>query len=108
MKPFLIFCTFLIFFTLMSMVYAGGADETIDPREGCYVDIGYSGNEDAAAEADFINNRAKYLPVPDRDRYKIYTKCWEGRMTCVQTATVCRKDGVVVYKGPSWFWRDKK
>lgn len=88
--------------------FAGGADETVDPRNGCFANIGYSGNENAVVEADLINNRDKYLPIPDRDRYKVFKRCWESKARCVQTSAICRKDGNIVYDGFIWMWRDKK
>ena len=108
MKPLILFSTFLFFFWISSMAFAGGADEAIDPRNGCYAKVGYSGDEVKDTEADYINNRAKYLPIIGRDRYAIFTKCWQGKAVCIRLATECRKDGNIVYDGFSWQWRDKK
>ena len=107
MKPLILFSTFLIFFWLTSMAFAGGADETIDPRNGCYAKA--STHSDGADQmADFVNHRGKYSLMVDDARFGAMSECWEHRAKCIRIATVCRKDGNVVYDGFSWQWRDKK
>ena len=108
MRTILLIATGIFFYLLARPVWAGGADETIDPRQGCFAKIGYSGEEIIAHEQDYVNNRAKYLPIIGRDRYAVFKRCWEGRAICVRIATECRKDGNVVYDGFSWQWRDRK
>ncbi len=90
-----------------SVAYAGGGDETIDPRNGCYEKVGYSGEEIKAQSLDYLTSKGKYARIIDRDRYNIFKRCWEGKANCIRIATVCRKDGDVVYDGFDWLWRAK-
>lgn len=103
----ILFITFLFFFGLASAAFAGGAVETIDPRNGCFANPVASAN-DHKLEADFINHRGKYTEIVDQDRFNIFKQCWELKALCVSVNTVCRKDGNVVYAGSTWLWRVKK
>ena len=107
MKLLILFTTFLFFFWISSNAFAGGADETIDPRNGCYAKA--STHSDGADQmADFVNHRGKYSMMVDDARFGSMTSCWENKAKCIRIATVCRKDGNIVYDGFSWQWRDKK
>ena len=87
--------------------FAGGADETIDPRNGCYAKA--STHSDGADQmADFVNHRGKYSIMVDDARFGAMTNCWEKKAICIRIPTVCRKDGNIVYEGFIWMWRDKK
>ena len=87
--------------------FAGGADESIDPRNGCYAKA--STHTDGADQmADFVNHRGKYSIMVDDARFGTLTNCWENRAKCIRIPTVCRKDGNIVYEGFIWMWRGKK
>ena len=87
--------------------FAGGANDTIDPRNGCYAKA--SKHSDGAEQmADFVNHRGKYSVMVDDARFGTQIDCWENRAICFRVPTVCRKDGNIVYDGFIWMWRDKK
>lgn len=94
----------LALFISMS-AHAGGDDSGLDPYNGCFEILGYDGSEIAKDQADFVNNRSKYLLIKDRDRFNTMKRCWEDRAKCVQVKVICRVDGKEVYKGQVWFWR---
>jgi len=107
MKPIaylILFAVFLFFFGITSAAFAGG-DSPIDPGNGCFQKLGYSGEEQEYQQKDFLKNRGMYVVVPDRDRFMIFTKCYQGRSSCVEIVSVCRKNGNIVYEGSIWFWK---
>ena len=91
----------------ISRAFAGGADESIDPLNGCYAKAS-THSDGADGMADFVNHRRKYSLMVDDARFGVMTECWEKRAQCIRIATVCRVNGNVVYDGFSWYWRDKK
>ena len=102
-----LFFTFLVFFGMARKVWAGGDNESVDPLNGCFEKIGYSGEELATEQRDWANNRDKYRKMIDKDRFARSTQCWQGRAYCIKLATVCRKDGKIVYDGFDWMVRQK-
>ena len=104
------FCliVFLLIFGVVSAAFAGGDEHIVDPLNGCYEKIGYSGEEIATEQRDWANNRDKYRKMIDKDRFARSTECWQGKAYCIKLATVCRKDGKVVYDGFDWMWRAKR
>ena len=107
MRTILLIATGIFFYLLAEPIWAGGADETIDPRNGCYAKA--SNHSDGADQmADFVNHRGKYSLMIDDARFSSMSECWERRALCIRVATVCRKDGNIVYEGPSRMWREKK
>ena len=99
--------TFLFFFGLATAAFAGGVDTNIDPLNGCFERSGYSGEEIEYEQLDWVNNRDKYRKIIDKDRFARMKQCWQGKANCVKLATVCRKDGKVVFEGFDWMLRDK-
>lgn len=95
----------IILSLFISPAFAGGADETVDPLNGCFQRVGYSGEEIAIQQEDFVNNRKLYMEIPDPERFKVSKLCWEGKARCITTATVCRENGRVAYTGTAWWWR---
>ena len=89
---------------LCSQARAGGADERIDPFNGCYADPDRS-SRGLTVEADYINNRGKYLPVVDDARKEIAALCWNGVALCAQVPSVCYTNGKITYRGPVKYWR---
>ena len=111
MKPsgyLVLFFTFLVFFGVGRKVWAGGdPHEHLDPLNGCFEKPESAGNTRAEANADFINFRHKYRKIIDDMRFAKHSQCWNGEAYCIKLATVCRKDGKVVYDGFDWMVRQK-
>jgi len=104
-KATILIITGLFFFWLTSGIYAGGADPAIDPNNGCFERVGYSGNEIETEQKDFLVHRNKYRLIIAPDKFMVFTQCWQGRAKCIQVPIECVEDGKVVYTGLTWFWR---
>lgn len=95
----------LLMLLLPLSAHAGGANTQIDPLNGCFENVGYSGEEIESEQIDWVTHRGKYRKIIDPDRFMSMKRCWESRAKCIKVATVCRTDGKVVYTGFDWFWR---
>ena len=105
LKEAILILTFGLFFMLASAAFAGGEPSSIDPLNGCFERVGYSGEEQEASTRDFITHRNLYRIMVDPDRFAVSKACWQGRSRCIKVATICRKGGAEVYSGFTWFWR---
>ena len=107
MRTLLLIAAGIFFYLLAKPVWAGGADEAIDPFNGCFA-VASKHSDGQEIMADFVNKRGQYSQVLDDSRKQIMARCWEKKAYCIRIPTKCLKDGNVVYEGFSWQWRDRK
>lgn len=89
---------------LCAPAFAGGADETLDPLNGCFAKADASADS-PGREADFINRRGRYRIIADR--YLSTTECWNRKANCIGVQVACYQSGKVVYEGKVKFWDGK-
>lgn len=91
--------TFLFFFGLATAAFAGGQEYYIPSPEGNCGVLSVDGQDDA----DFINNRGKYLMMVKSDELKILNMCNTKQAICHRIKASCG-DHVHTFV----FWRPKK
>lgn len=96
-----LFILFLLLFGVVKAAFAGGADESLDPLNGCFAKPDASAG-DHKIEADFINHRGQYSIIVDR--YMSITQCWNRKANCIGVQVECYRGGKVVYEGKVKFW----
>ena len=82
--------------------HAGGGEYYLPRPDGACLASESSG-ELAAAEADFINNRGRYIVVNMNDQLYVFNQCNLGKAYCYRLPVVCGGTHVFVL----WLWRQK-